>query len=129
MFLIALPIAAAAMILTYVASYHVLKTHTAFGSPRLIAAIVAALSGIGLLSLGESIVMLILIPYAAVGLSLLFLLLLKWLESARAERDLARGFDEHFPGRPCRRSDGPCQPRNLRASRPAPLRETPPTEE
>ena len=76
--LLIIPLAVAATILTYAASYRMLKEFTAFGPPRLIAAIVALLSGLGLLSLGGGVVAFLLLRYAALGLSLLLLPLLKW---------------------------------------------------
>jgi len=93
--LLIIPLAAAATILTYAASYHALKTIPAFGRPRVIAAIVALLSGLGLLSLGDGVATVILLPYTALGLSLVFLLLYKWLMRSGAWRDIQRRFEEN----------------------------------
>jgi hypothetical protein len=127
--LLLLPIAVAATILTYAASHHVLKTFTALGHPRLIAGIVALLSGVSLLSLGDGVITLILIPYAALGLSLLFLPLLKWLVGSGAGRDLERWFQDQSPGSPRRRPGGNCQPGSPQSPASAHLRETPPNQE
>jgi hypothetical protein len=102
MILLLLPIAIAAMILTYAASYHVLKPLPAIGRPRPIAAIVALLSGLSLLSLGHGVVALILIPYAALGSSLLFLVLYKWLLRSGAWRNLQRFFEDYDSSPPRR---------------------------
>jgi hypothetical protein len=92
-----IPLAAAAVILTYAASYHALKTIPAFGRPHVIAAIVALLSGLGLLSLGDGVVTFILIPYMALGLCLRFLLLYNWLMCSGAWRDIQRFFEDNTP--------------------------------
>lgn len=127
--LLILPIAGAATILTYAVSQQVLKTFTAFGPPRLIAAVVALLSGLNLLSLGDGVVTLILIPYAALGLSLLVLVLLKWLMRSGAGRDLERFFKDEPPTPPRRRPRGIRPLTSAKAPTSAHLRETPPTEE
>jgi len=85
--LLVILIAVAATILTYAASYHVLKTHTELEPARPIAAAVALLSGLSLLILGDSVVVLILIPYAALGISLLLLPLLKWFRHGKQAQD------------------------------------------
>lgn len=126
MSLLLLPIAVAATILTYTVSYRVLQKFTALEPPRLIAAVVALLSGLSLLSLGDGVVTLILIPYAALGLSMLVLLLLRWLMRSWARRDLERFLNDERPVPPRRLPGG--QRRPGRRNEPAEhLRETPPT--
>ena len=127
--LLLLPIAVAATILTYAASQHVLKTFTAAGPPRLIAAIIALLNGLSLLSLGDGVVALILVPYAALGLSLLLLVLVKWLMRSGEGRDLEHWFQDQSPEPPRRRLGGKRQPGTPKAGTSAHLRETPPTQE
>ena len=129
MTLLLLPIAVAATILTYAVSYRVLTTFTVLQPPRLIAAIVAILSGLSLLSLGGGAIPLILIPYAALGLSLPIVLLLKWLMRGGVPRDWERWLQDHASGRPRRRPGPGRQPRSRNASTSAHLRDTPPSEE
>ena len=127
MHILLIPIAGAAALLAYAVSHRVIKTLTTVGSPRLIAAIVALLSGISILSLGDGVIALILIPYAALGLSLLFLAPLKWLVRGGAGRGGQRGFRDCSPGRPRRRPGSAGQPGSSQAPSPAHLRETFPT--
>lgn len=76
--------------LTYTASNHVLKTFTTLGSPRLLAAIVAFLSGLSLWSQGPGNLALMRFSRAALGLSLVFLPMVKWLWRSETIRDMAR---------------------------------------
>ena len=129
MILLALPLAVAATILTYAVSYRVLTTFTLLQPPRLIAAIVAILSGLSLLSLGGGVIPLLLIPCAALGLSLPIVLLLKWLMRGRVPRDWERWRQDHTSGRRRRRPGPGRQPGSRNASTSAHLRDTPPTKE
>src|SRR5215471_4390597 len=85
--LLILLIAVAATVLTYAASYAVLKNHTALEPARPIAAAVALFSGLSLLTLGSGVIVLVLIPYAALGLSLLLLSLLRWFRRGNLTHD------------------------------------------
>ena len=93
--LLIIPITVAGTLLTYAASYDVLETLTTLEPPRLLAAVVALLSSLSLLSLGDGAVTLILVPYATLGLSLLMLLLFKWLGGLRVGRTFG-----HWLGKP-----------------------------
>jgi hypothetical protein len=126
--LLLLPIVVAATILTYVATYHALRTSTTIESPRPIAAMVALLTGVSLLALGQGIVALILIPYAALGLSLLFLLLSRLLRQSEAGRELKRWLEDSWRGPSHHRPSGDRTARNLKALDPTPPYKPPPTE-
>jgi hypothetical protein len=84
------------VVVVYVVSHHALKTFTSFGPARLLAAIVALLSGLSVLSMGNSVVTVMLIPYPALGLSLLFLPLLERL----LQRNWGRDLEHRVQGRP-----------------------------
>src|SRR5262245_3382891 len=85
-----IPIAILAAVMTYLVTSYVLRTFGTFDSPRLIALCIALLSGFSLLSFGQGFVVLILLPYAALGLTILPLLLLKWLIGSTSRFDLKR---------------------------------------
>jgi hypothetical protein len=103
--LLTIPIALTATMVTYIVSYQVLREFTSLESPGLVAAVVALLTGLGLISLGDGVVTLILIPYAALGLWLLLLPGLKWLARGEVWRALERllaamhHFAKKFPRR------------------------------
>jgi hypothetical protein len=127
--LLLVPIAIAATVVTYGVSYHVLNKLGVFGSPRLIAGCVALLSGLSLLSPGNGVVTLILLPYAALGLSLLLLPLLRWLDRSGCWRKLQRLWEDEPPAPPpqqLNRTGPPGQNKNHTARK---FREAPPTEE
>jgi hypothetical protein len=129
MILFIVPLAVVATVLTYAATYQVLKGFGLFESPRLIAVITALLSGLGLLSLGSVIVPLILLPYAALGLSLLFLLLLRWVSRGGPGRSVER-LPKNELLEPTRRVPGGVRrPTNRKKSACFHLREAPPTKE
>ena len=96
-----MPVLIAVTLLTYAVSFRALKNFTAIESPRLVAVCVALLSGLGLLSLGNGLITLILIPFATLGLSLLIFALFRWLVRIGALRDLQRFLDDNtsFPPR------------------------------
>lgn len=74
----------AAAVLSYRVSHRVFARHLRMGSPQLIGVGVAMLTGVSLLCLGEVVVWLVLLPYAALGLSLLLLPMLKWWRRTNA---------------------------------------------
>jgi len=125
--LLMIPIAIAATVLTYVVSHHVINAHTTLGSARPLATMIALLTGLSLLSLGNGVVMLILIPYAALGLSLLLLPLLRWLLHRSTGRNLNRGLQMPVLHRLFRHNHRSHQDR--KASTSAHLHKTPPPEE
>jgi len=90
-----MPVVIAAAVLTYAATYCALKNFSAIESPRLAAVCVALLSGLSLLSLGNAIVILILLPCATLGLALLIFALFRWLVRIGAVRDLQRFLDDN----------------------------------
>jgi hypothetical protein len=103
-------IAVAVTALTYVVSQQALKTSSTLESPRLIAAIVALLSGFSLLCLGDGALTPILLPYAALGLALLLLVLLKWLIGTGAWQQIQRRIEDRAPRLPRSGSDPPARP-------------------
>lgn len=124
-----MPVVIAATLLTYAVTYRALKNFTTIGPPRLVAVCVALLSGLGLLSLGDGAVALILIPYAALGLALLFFALFRWQVRSGAWGDIQRSFEDNTPSSP-RRPPASAQRRSGARKRAAGhLRETPQTKE
>jgi len=126
MSLFLLPIAGAASVLTYAAAFHVLKNISAFRSPRIMALCTALLSGLGLLSLGNVVVTLILIPFATLGMALLIFALFRWLVRNGAMHDLQRFLDDNTaspPRRPPASTPPPAS--GAKKCAPAHLRETP----
>ena len=84
-------VAAAAGLMTFFVSFRVFRDQFKLGPPGLMAAAVAGLAFLGLMSQGQGLIAAILIPYAALGLTLLLLFLLFWVASwlrgsARARR-------------------------------------------
>jgi hypothetical protein len=126
--LLLIPIALMATLLTYAVCYQVLNKFSVCPSPRSLAAAVAFLTGLSLLSAGSGVVAVILIPYAALGLSLLLLPFLKWL--CRSERGSKH--EGRYPVSPRfsrRRPDGPTRSRAPETPLSAHVRETPSTRE
>lgn len=122
--LLLLPIAGAASVLTYAVAFQALKNFSAFESPRLIALCIALLSGLGLLSLSNGLITLILIPYAALGLALLSFALFRWLMRCGALRDIQQFFEDNISA-PLQRPPDPTPPGSGANKHAAPhLRET-----
>lgn len=87
-------VATAAGLMTFFVSFRVFRDQFKLGPPGLMAAAVAGLAFLGLMSQGQGLIAAILIPYAALGLTLLLLFLLFWIvawmpssESARRRYD------------------------------------------
>ena len=127
--LLLLPIAVASMILTYAASHQVLKSFTALRPPRLIVLMVALLTGLSLLSLGNGVVTLILLPYAALGLTVLVLVLLKCLKRCGALRRLQEFLKDETPAPPRRLPDRKTPPATNKDFASGHLKQTHPPEE
>ena len=127
--LLLLPIAGAASALTYAATYHALKNFTTIESPRLVAVCIALLSGLGLLSLGNGLITLILIPFATLGLSLLAFALFRWLVRSGAWREIQNIFEDNITSFQPRRPPAPMPPTGAKKRASGHLPETPQTKE
>lgn len=127
--LILILIALVATIVTYSVSLHALRQFNVFESPRPLAAVVALLTGLSMFSVGSSVILLILIPYAALGVSLLLLPLLKWLLRNGNGNDFERWLQDRS-SRWLRRPSESDQSTNQTPDRCSPRpRDTPPTED
>lgn len=76
--------------LTGVVSYYALRDHSIFRTPGIIAACVAILVLIGMLNMGEGMIHAMLLPYVALGITILLLLLalllMKVLQKSKGRR-------------------------------------------
>jgi len=124
-----LTVATVAAVLTYIVGFQAFKTFTALRSPRLIAVIVAVLTGLSLFSLGGIVVALILVPYAALGLSLLLLPLVRGLNLSAPWRRFQEFLQDRTAKRIRRQPGVTTRPVAKKHRTPVHLRETPPTEE
>lgn len=87
-------VAAAAYLITFLVARRVFQDHLKLGPPSLLAAAVAGLAFLGLNSHGEGLFAVLLLPYAALAITLLLLFLLvcftrsgRWLAKRRQTPD------------------------------------------
>ncbi len=76
--IILIPIILLSSVLVYHASVFALR-QTSFESPRFLSLTIAAVTAVAMIHLEDAVITAVLLPYAALGLALLLLFMLRWL--------------------------------------------------
>lgn len=84
--ILVIAVASFAAYLVYMVAERAFRNFGGFNSPKLIAGIVAILTLLAIVDLGKGVVMLLLIPYAALGITLVALCLLSFLANQQNTR-------------------------------------------